>query len=329
RGPSPTPRRRDRRARPRDRLPRLLARARLSAGTGTVSSRRRAKPPHHRASRLGTTPRLSRADLLDQPGQPVGLRDPRRARFQVRREPVLVAMGAELHQPAGGGAVSDRAEWRKGALGVTGRFVRGRKALAATRRGELLALSPERSPCAPPSPRRAAVSPALRPPVRVRSRAAPGQPAVDVDARRGPLCSPTRVLEELQARDHLGPPPGDRRAVRVHDLQRRPGHPDQHSAGRRPAYRSRPGQTRGRGVTRVAVVGGGPAGLAAAYRLTAAGVPTVVFEAGSSIGGLARSMEIWGQPVDLGAHMFTLRDPRIGLLWTELVGTDYDAVPRM
>jgi protoporphyrinogen oxidase len=81
-------------------------------------------------------------------------------------------------------------------------------------------------------------------------------------------------------------------------------------------------------VTRVAVVGGGPAGLAAAYRLTAAGVPTVVFEAGSSIGGLARSMEIWGQAVDLGAHMFTLKDPLIGRLWTELVGSDYDAVPR-
>jgi protoporphyrinogen oxidase len=81
-------------------------------------------------------------------------------------------------------------------------------------------------------------------------------------------------------------------------------------------------------VTRVAVVGGGPAGLAAAYRLTAGGVPTIVFEAGSSIGGLARSMEIWGQAVDLGAHMFTLKDPRIGRLWTELVGSDYDAVPR-
>ena len=61
-------------------------------------------------------------------------------------------------------------------------------------------------------------------------------------------------------------------------------------------------------MTRVAVVGGGPAGLAAAYRLTAEGVPAIVFEAGSSIGGLARSMEIWGQAVDLGAHMFTLKD---------------------
>jgi len=81
-------------------------------------------------------------------------------------------------------------------------------------------------------------------------------------------------------------------------------------------------------VTRVAVVGAGPAGLAAAYRLTEAGVQTVVFEAGPSIGGLARSMEIWGQAVDLGAHMFTLTDPRIGRLWAELVGSDYDTVPR-
>ena len=81
-------------------------------------------------------------------------------------------------------------------------------------------------------------------------------------------------------------------------------------------------------MTRVGVVGGGPAGLAAAYRLTTAGVPTIVFEAGSTTGGLARSMELWGQPVDLGAHMFTLKDPRIRRLWSELVGSSYDAVPR-
>ncbi len=53
-------------------------------------------------------------------------------------------MGAERHQPAGGGAVSHRVEWRQGALGVTGGFVRRRTALASIRRGELLALSPAR-----------------------------------------------------------------------------------------------------------------------------------------------------------------------------------------
>jgi len=81
-------------------------------------------------------------------------------------------------------------------------------------------------------------------------------------------------------------------------------------------------------VTRVAVVGGGPAGLAAAYRLTTDGVQTAVFEAGPSIGGLARSMDMWGHAVDLGAHMFTLKDPRVSRMWTELVGSDYDSAPR-
>jgi protoporphyrinogen oxidase len=81
-------------------------------------------------------------------------------------------------------------------------------------------------------------------------------------------------------------------------------------------------------VTRVAVVGSGPAGLAAADRLTAEDVPTVVFEAGPSIGGLARSLGLWGHAVDLGAHMLTLNDPRIARIWTELVGADYDSARR-
>jgi len=80
---------------------------------------------------------------------------------------------------------------------------------------------------------------------------------------------------------------------------------------------------------RVAVVGAGPAGLAAAHRLTQAGVSVDVFEAGSEPGGMARTLEMWGQRVDLGPHRFFSKDRRVNQLWLEVVGRDYAMVPRL
>lgn len=54
---------------------------------------------------------------------------------------------------------------------------------------------------------------------------------------------------------------------------------------------------------RVAVIGGGWAGIAAAVELTASGVPTTLFEAGRVLGGRARSVEIDGQTLDNGQHI--------------------------
>ncbi|WP_228273713.1 hydroxysqualene dehydroxylase HpnE [Rhodocyclus tenuis] len=65
---------------------------------------------------------------------------------------------------------------------------------------------------------------------------------------------------------------------------------------------------------RVAIVGGGWAGLAAGVELAAAGVPVVVFEAARSLGGRARSVDRAdgsrldnGQHILLGAYSETLR----------------------
>jgi squalene-associated FAD-dependent desaturase len=54
---------------------------------------------------------------------------------------------------------------------------------------------------------------------------------------------------------------------------------------------------------RVAVIGGGWAGLAAAVELTAAGLPVTLFEAGRSLGGRARSTVIDGRTLDNGQHI--------------------------
>ena len=56
-------------------------------------------------------------------------------------------------------------------------------------------------------------------------------------------------------------------------------------------------------MKRVAVIGAGWAGLAAAVELAAAGVPVTVFEAARQLGGRARSVQWQGLAVDNGQHI--------------------------
>ncbi len=57
------------------------------------------------------------------------------------------------------------------------------------------------------------------------------------------------------------------------------------------------------GPTRVAVIGAGWAGLAAAVRLAEGGVPVTVFEAARQAGGRARTVELDGIELDNGQHI--------------------------
>ena len=82
-------------------------------------------------------------------------------------------------------------------------------------------------------------------------------------------------------------------------------------------------------MKKVAVIGAGPAGLTAAYELAKAGVFVRVYEAGSSVGGMAKTISLWGQLVDLGPHRFFSSDPRVNRLWLELVRYDYKMVNRL
>jgi len=84
----------------------------------------------------------------------------------------------------------------------------------------------------------------------------------------------------------------------------------------------------GSSMNRIAVIGAGPAGLTAAYQLTKRIGDVAVFEASSCVGGLARSMSLWNQIVDLGPHRFFSHDRRVNELWLEVVGRDYAMVKR-
>jgi len=79
----------------------------------------------------------------------------------------------------------------------------------------------------------------------------------------------------------------------------------------------------------VAVLGAGPAGLTAAYRLVQRNVPVIVFEAGDEVGGLARTVVRDGYRFDLGGHRFFTKSEEVEALWEEILGPELLVRPRL
>jgi len=72
---------------------------------------------------------------------------------------------------------------------------------------------------------------------------------------------------------------------------------------------------------RVICIGAGPAGLTAAYRLSAAGVQVTVLERDPELlGGISRTEIYKGFRFDVGGHRFFSRSKEIEALWEELLG---------
>lgn len=80
---------------------------------------------------------------------------------------------------------------------------------------------------------------------------------------------------------------------------------------------------------RVGVIGAGPAGLTTALALARGGAEVDVFEAADRVGGLCRTIELWGQHVDIGPHRFFSADRRINEFWLDIVGDDYEMIDRL
>ena len=75
--------------------------------------------------------------------------------------------------------------------------------------------------------------------------------------------------------------------------------------------------------TRIVILGGGPAGLGAAFWLAVRGFEPVVLEARSSVGGNAGSFQLHGLPVDYGSHrLHPATDPEILADLRTLLGSD-------
>src|SRR5215218_1124032 len=78
-----------------------------------------------------------------------------------------------------------------------------------------------------------------------------------------------------------------------------------------------------------AILGGGPAGLTAAYILGRRGRPGVVFEADGQVGGISKTVEFNGYRFDLGGHRFFTKLEPVQRLWEEMLGDEFLTRPRL
>ncbi len=80
----------------------------------------------------------------------------------------------------------------------------------------------------------------------------------------------------------------------------------------------------------VIVIGGGPAGLTAAYELARKGYTCTVLEADDTVGGISRTVERDGWRFDIGGHRFFTKVKAVEDFWHEILpGDEFMLRPRM
>lgn len=77
------------------------------------------------------------------------------------------------------------------------------------------------------------------------------------------------------------------------------------------------------------IIGGGPAGLTAAYELVKAGTQPVVLEKRDKVGGLSRTENFKNFYFDMGGHRFFTKAPEVNRMWHEVMGKDFLLRPRL
>ena len=77
------------------------------------------------------------------------------------------------------------------------------------------------------------------------------------------------------------------------------------------------------------VIGGGPAGLTAAYVLARRGRSPIVLEKDGQVGGIARTVEYKGFRFDIGGHRFFTKVGSVQKLWRKMLGPDMLRRPRL
>ncbi len=73
------------------------------------------------------------------------------------------------------------------------------------------------------------------------------------------------------------------------------------------------------GTGPVVILGGGPAGLTAAYQLARKSIASVVLEKDGVVGGLARTLDYKGYRFDIGGHRFFTKSRPVERLWREIL----------
>lgn len=79
----------------------------------------------------------------------------------------------------------------------------------------------------------------------------------------------------------------------------------------------------------VVIIGGGPAGLTAAYELMKNGVKSIVLEQSDKVGGISRTETYKGYRFDIGGHRFFTKVSEVEQIWHEILTDDFIQVPRL
>ena len=79
----------------------------------------------------------------------------------------------------------------------------------------------------------------------------------------------------------------------------------------------------------VVIIGGGPAGLTAAYELSKHNVPAVVLEADNIVGGISRTVNYKGYLFDIGGHRFFSKCAEVNQIWEEILHGQFLERPRL
>jgi protoporphyrinogen oxidase len=77
------------------------------------------------------------------------------------------------------------------------------------------------------------------------------------------------------------------------------------------------------------IIGGGPAGLTAAYELVKLGEHPVVLEKRDKVGGISRTENFKDYYFDMGGHRFFTKAPEVNRMWHEVMGRDFLRRPRL
>jgi protoporphyrinogen oxidase len=75
------------------------------------------------------------------------------------------------------------------------------------------------------------------------------------------------------------------------------------------------------------IIGAGPSGIAAAHKLTGAGVSPLIVEKCETAGGLMRSLTRGDFTMDIGRKELYTRIPEVDHLWRRILGNDYRGYP--
>ena len=79
----------------------------------------------------------------------------------------------------------------------------------------------------------------------------------------------------------------------------------------------------------VVIIGGGPAGLTAAYELARHGIKPTVVEELDKVGGLSRTENYKGYHFDMGGHRFFTKSEEVKKVWCDVLKTEFLQRPRL